>query len=899
MKKLKNVMLKKIMPVFLLIILLFNFVMPNYVYGSWIGGVLTRGLESLGGLLLGLVADLTRGLCDTIIKLLQDMFVTTYDTDIIFLSGAQIRYGPALIFSGNVPGLDINFIEPAENQKKLRFLDPDVNGFDTTTWSDTYLNGDEEISWATHVMSVLPNVYIIAYEHQWGFWNGATWTYDFSDSEDTNAQAMLQRLGDDMKSISKKRCDTSFEVDNNAKIDSLINEIKNKKHFTVDELKQVMEQNKTLIASISLKARKNNENGETEMMILRLRVMQPRKTGDVAMFIDISTPEYGNNVEETGEEFKSVSKILQPTVSKWYKGTRLISTVGLLSVLLYVGIRIILSSTAGDKAKYKKMLMDWLTALCILFILHYLMVFILNTSKQITGIFSNYMKNANGNYGEKLEIGAVDTLMSTIRDYAENGNGYERVANTVMYASLVMLTVTFTFQYLRRVLYMAFLTMIAPLIALTYPIDKVKDGQAQAFSMWIREYIFNALIQPIHFIIYVMLVGSAIDLIEVSKLYAIVAISFIVPAEKFIRKMFGFEKASTVGQLGAAAGGAMIMNMINKAKGMGGKSHGGLDKEGGGSSASKGVRTPTKFEPLASIQGGVQGSSGEQRQEQSAGSQPSARDIENGYNSGYDEAGSNAYVPRNNGNPSSYSQADTPGLRGGASLTSLNPIAAKKAGTFKKLLRGAGSGGKYVLKKHGLWGADLGRKMLKAPVRATASAVGAATLGMIGVSAGIATGELGNALKYGGAGLVAGNALGKGVSNTIAGDVEGFFKEGFRGYNGNETYQNMQFEKQFFAGNEYKALTQKYGRQEAKRYSRAFLDHGITDTSKMDVAMSKGLSPEDAVAFATIAKNCPAGTLHDLGKFREFLLNRNVNIPNDEAGKRMLKEYYDYTNLFT
>ena len=40
---------------------------------------------------------------------------------------------------------------------------------------------------------------------------------------------------------------------------------------------------------------------------------------------------------------------------------------------------------------------------------------------------------------------------------------------------------------------MAFLTIIAPLVALTYPIDKINDGKAQAFNMWFKEYIFNLL----------------------------------------------------------------------------------------------------------------------------------------------------------------------------------------------------------------------------------------------------------------------------------------------------------------------------------------------------------------------------------------------------------------------
>lgn len=282
---------------------------------------------------------------------------------------------------------------------------------------------------------------------------------------------------------------------------------------------------------------------------------------------------------------ESIAAQLRPTVAKWYKGTRLISMVGLLTVLLYVGIRVILSSTAADKAKYKKMLMDWLTALCILFILHYIMVFILTISKQITNIFSNLYEG----------YGTEDVLMNSVRSTAALdtlGDVSKVFGATVCYVALVVLTVIFTFQYLRRVLYMAFLTMIAPLIALTYPIDKIKDGQAQAFSMWIREYIFNSLIQPVHLLIYVMLVESATNLMKTNPIFAIVAISFIVPAEKFIRKMFGFEKASTVGQLGAAAGGAMVMNMINKAKQLGSKGHGGAGSGGsGGSGGSKPIRT--------------------------------------------------------------------------------------------------------------------------------------------------------------------------------------------------------------------------------------------------------------------------------------------------------------------
>ena len=129
---------------------------------------------------------------------------------------------------------------------------------------------------------------------------------------------------------------------------------------------------------------------------------------------------------------------------------------------------------------------------------------------------------------------------------------------------------------------MAFLTMIAPLVALTYPIDKMNDGKAQAFNMWFKEYIFNLLIQPLHLILYMVLIGSAMTFASQNLIYAVVAIGFMTPAEKLMRKFFGFEKAGTPGMFAGPAGAALMMGGINKLlrpphppKGGGGPSGGG------------------------------------------------------------------------------------------------------------------------------------------------------------------------------------------------------------------------------------------------------------------------------------------------------------------------------------
>lgn len=183
---------------------------------------------------------------------------------------------------------------------------------------------------------------------------------------------------------------------------------------------------------------------------------------------------YKLNIEETtiknpdGNDKKiySTAEQLQSFISKWYKALRLFALVGLLSVLLYVGIRIIISSTGQEKAKYKKMIVDWVVAICILFILQYIMAFTMAMVENIIKIFDS---NLVGTYGQ-------DLLMTSVRQGVGDGNTYSLIfTDLILYLVLVIYTVIFTVHYLKRLVYLAFFTMIAPLIALTYPLDKIKD----------------------------------------------------------------------------------------------------------------------------------------------------------------------------------------------------------------------------------------------------------------------------------------------------------------------------------------------------------------------------------------------------------------------------------------
>ncbi len=264
-----------------------------------------------------------------------------------------------------------------------------------------------------------------------------------------------------------------------------------------------------------------------------------------------------------GDDDKNIAKKLRPTIASWYVALRSIAVIGLLSVLLYLGIRMMLTSVAADRAKYKQMIMDWVVAMCLVLVLHYIMSFALTMTETVTAMLSSSGDGTFTVHATKIDkligTGEIDfsaNFMSYVRFMIQAGDLQVKISFFFLYIMLVIFSIRFTWIYLKRVVNMAFLTLMAPMVALTYPIDKVSDGKAQAFNMWLKEYTYNALIQPIHLLLYKVLLGTAIELAVDNPIYGIVALGFIIAAEKLVKQMFGFNKASggTVGSLAGAAG---------------------------------------------------------------------------------------------------------------------------------------------------------------------------------------------------------------------------------------------------------------------------------------------------------------------------------------------------------
>ena len=274
------------------------------------------------------------------------------------------------------------------------------------------------------------------------------------------------------------------------------------------------------------------------------------------------------NFFDIGDDNSLVTQI-RTSIAIWFYVLRNIAAAILLVILIYVGIRMAISTVATDKAMYKKMLFDWVASLALIFIIQYIIIFAITVDESIIksiefGVNSEEISNT---------FGVINTLAFDITNL-------NSIAATVIFCMLVWQTLGLVISYFNRMLKLAFLIIISPLITLTYSIDKMGDGKAQALGAWLKEFVYTILIQPFHCIIYMCFVNVAFNLLinnaqgEADNntlgvaVVSILCVHFVKEAEKLIRKIFAFkdDNSSTSMTAGLAMAGVALSQSKNIGK---------------------------------------------------------------------------------------------------------------------------------------------------------------------------------------------------------------------------------------------------------------------------------------------------------------------------------------------
>lgn len=240
-----------------------------------------------------------------------------------------------------------------------------------------------------------------------------------------------------------------------------------------------------------------------------------------------------NIFEETPSGPNSeLSNTIKQNTAIWYVAIRNIAVAGCAVTLLYVGIRMAIAQTAEDSAKYKKMLISWFVGVILLFLMHYIALIMI----KITEIFTTLIVNAVGNDTNITDMEV--TMLTKIPDDTAKAEGWGKLIYLIMNFVLVFYQLKFFIMYLFRVLKIFILTIVSPLMCVTYPIDAMGDGKAQGFNNWFRRVMMEIFIQPIHLVIYIVFIYSAGEIAKTQPLIGIIFIIALDYSEKIVRNAF-------------------------------------------------------------------------------------------------------------------------------------------------------------------------------------------------------------------------------------------------------------------------------------------------------------------------------------------------------------------------
>lgn len=249
------------------------------------------------------------------------------------------------------------------------------------------------------------------------------------------------------------------------------------------------------------------------------------------------------NLEEAGgQKLKEdgTLSIIKRNIAKWYYAFRTIAIIVLLVILIYIGIRMAISTVAEEKAVYKRYLKDWIVGFILVFTMHYIMMFVLNINEYAVKLFANSSPNQ--------EV----SIYETVRTKAYELKFTSGLAGTVMYMVLVYMVIRFFYVYIKRYLTINILAILAPIIGISYAIDKIRDSKSQSLSMWLKDFIFTTMIQTVHAMLYTIFMVMAIDESETGLagiVFAFIVMNFMLKAERIFTHIFNMEGSKSLSSM--------------------------------------------------------------------------------------------------------------------------------------------------------------------------------------------------------------------------------------------------------------------------------------------------------------------------------------------------------------
>lgn len=242
---------------------------------------------------------------------------------------------------------------------------------------------------------------------------------------------------------------------------------------------------------------------------------------------------------------------IRELVATWYSIIRFLAMAAMLVILIAIGIKMALSTIASDKAVYKRMLVDWVVGVIILFAIHYFMIFCIHMNGVLVKTVEDSAQSINQVQMQQLfgdEEGVSNAELEVrvyeeVRTRAYDARLINGMTGMIMYMTLVFFAFKYTLIYLKRYLTILVLTLMGPAVGVAYALQKALSGKSSALSTWMKEYIMNVIIQIVHALLYAVFISQAmiLSLQSVAGMaFALILMNYVSKADELFKKIFNF-----------------------------------------------------------------------------------------------------------------------------------------------------------------------------------------------------------------------------------------------------------------------------------------------------------------------------------------------------------------------
>ena len=297
-------------------------------------------------------------------------------------------------------------------------------------------------------------------------------------------------------------------------------------------------------------------------------------------------------------------------INEWFQFFKTFAIACYLICLLMIGVQILLNSTAAGMTKARELFSEWLKGILILFLVHYAMRWIFaineslvelmrqNSAVRTSQVGTSFSSSAEwsaediefrspqyiSKYTGKTTFGSAESneaYMGKLTEYKQNldlmrimrayAGATGSLGYTLIWYILIGQLIVFIFLYYKRYFMIAFLIAVFPVTCIFNAISIMQGKRGPQMATWFKEFITNVFTQFFHAVIYTIITGVVVGIVNnqlttnqtsgsFNWLIIIVSINFVPEGEKILKKIFS--------ALGGGSSGSDLKGSAGGMKGM-------------------------------------------------------------------------------------------------------------------------------------------------------------------------------------------------------------------------------------------------------------------------------------------------------------------------------------------